>query len=112
MGALNDAQTAAMLAFLKTRRGDKELKPDELVEAMLKYLKAKGIPVNELETLAPGASEEDKEDFIQVTSGSWTTRTRAATIGSSSWGRRRTGRLDCDRAAGGSPWRGRWTTRA
>ena len=65
MGALNDAQTAAMLAFLKTRRGDKELKPDELVEAMLKYLKAKGIPVNELETLAPGASEEDKEDFIQ-----------------------------------------------
>ena len=24
MGALNDAQTAAMLAFLKTRRGDKE----------------------------------------------------------------------------------------
>ena len=65
MVALNDAQTAAMLAFLKTRRGDKALKPDELVESMLKYLKAKGIPVNELETLAPGASEEDKEDFIQ-----------------------------------------------
>jgi hypothetical protein len=65
MVALNDAQTAAMLAFLKTRRGDKELKPDELVEAMLRYMKAKGIPVNELETLAPGASDEDRQDFIQ-----------------------------------------------
>ena len=35
MVALNDAQTAAMLAFLKTRRGDKELKPDELVDGWM-----------------------------------------------------------------------------
>ena len=65
MVALNDAQTAAMLAFLKTRRGDMELKPAELVDTMLAYMKAKGIPVNELESLAPGASPEEKEDYMQ-----------------------------------------------
>ena len=47
MVALNAGEKAAMLAFLKSRRGDKELKSDDIVSKLLDRYKA-GKEIKEL----------------------------------------------------------------
>jgi ferredoxin len=67
MVALNAGEKAAMLAFLKSRRGDKELKSDDIVSKLLDYFAAKGQSVANVEKdVEPGASAAVVEDLAQI----------------------------------------------
>ena len=67
MVALNGAEKAAMLAFLKSRRGDKELKSDDIITKLLDYFAAKGQSVANVEKdVEPGASAAVVEDLAQI----------------------------------------------
>ena len=64
MVALSGAEKAAVVAFLKSRRGQRALHAD-VVNALATFFETKGTSVLQLPTTPPPGSASDKEDWVE-----------------------------------------------